>query len=52
MFQIGTVLDSSITGCDYVRKEAEKAYYFSSGDVIFLGAPRHQGLALYRASMR
>ena len=25
----GTVLDSSITGCDYDRKEAEKAYYFT-----------------------
>ena len=42
MFQIGTVLDSSVTGSDCNRKEAEKAYYFSSGDIIFLRAPRHQ----------
>ena len=55
-FQISTVLDSSDRGCDCNGKEAEKAkaYYFSSGDVIFLfvpSTPRHQALALYyRAS--
>ena len=51
MFRIGTVLDSSVTGCDCNKKEAEEAYYFSSGDVIFLGALRRQALALYRASI-
>ena len=36
MLQMGTVLDSAVTDCDGNRKETEKAYCFSSGDVIFL----------------